>query len=290
MRAIMGFFKSLAKVVAQVEETTEIIANKAILSCKKAADDFNKSYVETKSKLEEQKKNPKVIKSAVDVIEAFNRGMAKANNEVIYSEPNSNLKGTALVKSNKNSKNKILSKVNENDQYNAILQISESEREQVLQERDNLLIKYEGYLSVDETDNMLKENYSIKYELEQIRPELEKLKTKSESYYKKRQDIISQRIRLCYPNIKVEQEAYKDIVGLTEMQLNSVERNLGLMHHNISCVKFRGTVSGTRVRELDYDHDGRIYASIEGNMVTVFRVGNKGTQYEDIKWIRSHCR
>lgn len=179
---------------------------------------------------------------------------------------------------------------NNDEQYNALLRTLESEREQFMQERNELLLKYEGYLSEEEAKNILNENYSVRNELEQIYPELEKLRIMSESYFKKRKKVISQRIRHCYPNIDIGQEAYKDIIGLTESRLNAVERQFGLLQHDTSNIKLRDTVTGTRVRELEYNNDGRIYLSIEGNMVTVYRIGNKGTQGEDIKWIRSHCR
>jgi len=286
----MGFFASLmekaneqapkkiGELVAKTERIVAIATDKTILTCKEAADKYNKSYTETKRLLEEQHNTAKEIKPKIVKASPFEKFL-KAYNET--RKPLENQNNAAEV---------VNPKVDEDDQYNSLLHKSESEFEHVLLERDKLLLKYKGYLTEDETDNILMENQSIRHELEQIRPELEKLRSKTKTYLKKRQDIVSQRIRKCYPNIKVEEEAYKDIVSLTDSGLNAVERKLGLLQHNISNVKFRDTVAGTRVRELDYDHDGRIYAAIEGNMVTIYRVGNKGTQPEDIKWITSHCR
>ncbi len=181
-------------------------------------------------------------------------------------------------------------KAAEYEQYKDKLQQSEIERNQLQLEIERLLRKYDGAVSKSDLDDVLKENYAVREELNHVKPELEQLKVKIEAFTRKRTDILINRIRHCYPSITLETQAWRDIVELTEHRLNAFERQLGLLQHNPEKANFRDVIAGTRIREIGFDHDGRIYAKIEGNTVTIYRIGNKNSQDEDIKWVKQRCK
>lgn len=180
-------------------------------------------------------------------------------------------------------------KAKEFEQYKEMLQQTELDRQRLQREKEELLKKYAGAVTAEELDEILKENYSIRAELDHIKPEFEKLIKKTETVSSKRADILKKRFGHCYPSICLEAQAWRDIVELVGHRLNAFERQMGLMQHDISKARFRDIVIGTRIRELDFDHDGRIYASIEGNSITIWRIGDKRSQDSDIKWIKSNC-
>ena len=181
-------------------------------------------------------------------------------------------------------------KAAEYEQYKDKLQQSETERTQLQQEKEQLLRKYAGAVSESDLDDILKENYAVREELNYVKPELEQLKAKIEAFSRKRTDILISRIHHCYPSITLKTQAWRDIVELSERRLNAFERQLGLLQHNPEKAKFRDIIVGTRIREIGFDHDGRIYAKIEGNTVEIYRIGNKKSQDQDIKWIKLHCK
>jgi hypothetical protein len=68
--------------------------------------------------------------------------------------------------------------------------------------------------------------------------------------------------------------------------MHALERQLGLLQHDLSKASFRGRVKGSIAEELSFDRDGRFYISREGGSVNILRVGAKKSQPADIRWVR----
>ncbi|MDV3002575.1 MAG: hypothetical protein N5P05_004230 (plasmid) [Chroococcopsis gigantea SAG 12.99] len=109
----------------------------------------------------------------------------------------------------------------------------------------------------------------------------------------KRLESFRKRINVCYPNIRISEQVLKQIVGFNKDndKLNLLEKQLSLLNHDKNRVNFKCTIQGTRnksVQEIEFGDDGRLYTHMEGNVITIVRVGVKGTQPEDIGWIKKN--
>lgn len=48
-------------------------------------------------------------------------------------------------------------------------------------------------------------------------------------------------------------------------------------------------IAGTRFEEIHFAKDYRIYFEVAGNIKTIWTIGHKNTQAQDIQWLRLQC-
>lgn len=130
-------------------------------------------------------------------------------------------------------------------------------------------------------------------EYEKLKAELSERHNQINNLNEKRLESFRKRINVCYPNVRISEQVLKQIVTLIKDndKLNLLEKQLSLLNHDKNRVNFKCTVQGTKsksVQEIEFSDDGRLYTHIEGNIITIVRVGVKGTQPEDINWIKKN--
>lgn len=99
-------------------------------------------------------------------------------------------------------------------------------------------------------------------------------------------DRIGPRFRHLYPSVVCQPPAIRELERMGQDRLLGFEREIALFQHNQSAVRFRDVVINTSYKEIGFDGDGRAYATVEGNTMTVHRIGSKATQSRDIRWLR----
>ncbi|MCM3763877.1 YcjF family protein [Neobacillus niacini] len=153
------------------------------------------------------------------------------------------------------------------------LSVSTEEWTRVLEEED---------LKTTKLQNELKEHRNLK-------EELSKTKEKLNETTNKRYKTIQDRFQRLYPNIKLNDKIYKELAILSNERLHSLEYQIGLLQHTPNKVNYRDKIQGISkktIHEIGFDKDGRMYVSHEGNIITIYRVGDKGSQQLDIDWLK----
>jgi len=141
----------------------------------------------------------------------------------------------------------------------------------------------------EEVDEVLEENLQLKKQLKEAREESERipqLETNLARALEQREKSIRDRLQTCYPTLEFENGVVRTLAKLTHPRMHALERQLGLLQHDLSKASFRGRVKGSIAEELSFDRDGRFYISREGGSVKILRVGAKKSQPSDIRWVR----
>jgi uncharacterized protein (DUF697 family) len=146
-------------------------------------------------------------------------------------------------------------------------------------------------ITEDEVDEVLEENLELKKQLEEARKQSERIPQLEASLARaltQREKSIRDRLQTCYPSVEFEGGVVRALAKLAHPRMHAIERQLGLLQHDVSKASFRGRVVGSIAEELSFDRDGRFYISREGGSVVVLRVGAKKSQPADIRWLRDH--
>jgi uncharacterized protein (DUF697 family) len=146
-------------------------------------------------------------------------------------------------------------------------------------------------ITEEEVDEVLEENLELKKQLEEARKQSERIPQLEASLTRaltQREKSIRDRLQTCYPSVEFEGGVVRAMAKLAHPRMHAIERQLGLLQHDLSKASFRGRVVGSTAEELSFDRDGRFYVSREGGSVNVLRVGAKKSQPADIRWLRDH--
>jgi uncharacterized protein (DUF697 family) len=146
-------------------------------------------------------------------------------------------------------------------------------------------------ITEEEVDEVLEENLQLKKQLEEARKQSQRiphLETSLARALNQRGKSIRDRLQTCYPSVEFENGVIRTLAKLAHPRMHAIERQLGLLQHDLSKASFRGRVKGSIAEELSFDRDGRFYISRESGSVTVLRVGDKKSQPADIRWIRDN--
>jgi uncharacterized protein (DUF697 family) len=152
-----------------------------------------------------------------------------------------------------------------------------------------------------EIDYSVEENSELEQEIKQTKQSYNSLQLQLENQTKqaaefceklkrlteKRIESLKARINTCYPNLKVSHEVLKQMAQLNNNDIYAVERQFGLLQYDFTKVNFKCTIQGTRknIQEIQINAL-RLYIFIEGNEITIVRVGKKTEQTKDISWIQ----
>jgi uncharacterized protein (DUF697 family) len=192
-------------------------------------------------------------------------------------------------------------KAKEYEQYKHVLEKQTKELFELKQMNsflENQLNELEGKLrnsvSEDEWMTILQEqeleHEKLKSELREfqnIKKELEKAQSQLSSLSTKRMDLLKGRFSRLYPNIHISDKIIKEISLFSSQRLHALEAQIALLQHSPNKVNYRDKIHGTNILEIGFDGDGRMYVKREGNMTTIYRIGDKRTQKQDIEWLKS---
>jgi uncharacterized protein (DUF697 family) len=146
-------------------------------------------------------------------------------------------------------------------------------------------------ITEEEVDEVLEENLQLKMQLEEVRKQSQRIPHLEASLARalnQREKSIRDRLQTCYPSVEFGNGVVRTLAKLAHPRMHAIERQLGLLQHDLSKASFRGRVTGSIAEELSFDRDGRFYISREAGSVKVLRVGHKKSQPADIRWIRDH--
>jgi uncharacterized protein (DUF697 family) len=146
-------------------------------------------------------------------------------------------------------------------------------------------------ITEEEVDQVLEENLQLKKQLKEARQQSQRiphLETSLARALNQREKSIRDRLQTCYPSVEFENGVVRALAKLAHPRMHAIERQLGLLQHDLSKASFRGRVNGSIAEELSFDRDGRLYISREGGSIKILRVGDKKSQPADIRWIRDN--
>lgn len=103
---------------------------------------------------------------------------------------------------------------------------------------------------------------------------------------KKKYDYLKDRITI-YKNIVFEKDSFDEFVLLTEDDSRSVEEQIQLLNHKPDDVNFRCKIAGTNFLEIGFGSQGRMYVKKVGHCYHIYKIGNKATQTNDIKYLKT---
>lgn len=115
------------------------------------------------------------------------------------------------------------------------------------------------------------------------------LKRRASKHKQKTLDGLAKSFKIKYPALTFEVSALESFSAATAYidEKSQIEKQLSLLQNDPSKVNARDRIVGTKVVEIGYGRDGRMYLLREGSRCHVLRIGNKKTQKKDIAWIRS---
>lgn len=103
---------------------------------------------------------------------------------------------------------------------------------------------------------------------------------------KKKYDYLKDRVTI-YKNIVFEKDSFDEFVLLTEDDNRNVEERIQLLNHKPDDVNFRCKIAGTNFLEIGFGSQGRMYVKKVGNCYHIYKIGNKATQTNDIKYLKT---
>lgn len=134
-------------------------------------------------------------------------------------------------------------------------------------------------------------NDALRLELETIRkqraqdPRIENELARSRG---QREKILRDRVKKCYPSLRLEDRVLRDAARLEHKRLHAMERELALLQYDPGKASFRSRIQGSAAEELKFADDGRLYIVRHGASISVVRVGEKASQQRDIDWLRTN--
>lgn len=103
----------------------------------------------------------------------------------------------------------------------------------------------------------------------------------------KKSNLFQTRFKKNYNLIIFEKNSFNDFLKLSSSDQMSVEKQMGLLQHTPEKANFRCNINGTKFKEIGYTQTGRIYVLQNGSSYLIYKIGNKNTQENDIKFLRS---
>ena len=146
-------------------------------------------------------------------------------------------------------------------------------------------------ITEEEVDEILEDNLQLKTQLEEAQKQSERIPHLEASLARalnQREKSIRGRLQTCYPGVEFEDGVVRALAKLAHPRMHAIERQLGLLQHDLPKASFRGRVVGSIAEELSFDRNGRFYISRDAGSIKVLRVGDKKSQPADIRWMRDN--
>lgn len=158
-------------------------------------------------------------------------------------------------------------KFGDNDQYRLDLE----------EEQLELMIKNE---------ELSEENKAILDEFLAMQQQHQALQLQLLQSQKKKYDYLKDRVAI-YKNIVFEKDSFDEFVLLTEDDNRNVEEQIQLLNHKPDDANFRCKIASTNFLEIGFGSQGRMYVKKVGNCYHIYKIGNKATQTNDIKYLKT---
>lgn len=137
-----------------------------------------------------------------------------------------------------------------------------------------------------QNDTLSQENKALLEEYITIREQLNKLEKQVLDNYQSKKDFLQKRISI-YNNIVFEKDAFDEFVLLTNKDAQLVEKLIGLLNYTPDKAQPRCKVAGTDFLEYGFGSQGRLYAKRVGGKYHIYKISNKATQPNDIKYLKN---
>lgn len=137
-----------------------------------------------------------------------------------------------------------------------------------------------------QNETLSQENKALLEEYIITREQLNKLEKQVLDNYQSKKDFLQKRISI-YNNIVFEKDAFDEFVLLTNKDAQLVEKLIGLLNYTPDKAQPRCKVAGTDFLEYGFGSQGRLYAKRVGGKYHIYKIGNKATQPNDIKYLKA---
>lgn len=137
-----------------------------------------------------------------------------------------------------------------------------------------------------QNDTLSQENKALLEEYITIREQFNKLEKQALDNHQSKKDFLQKRMTV-YNNIVFEKDAFDEFVLLTNKDAQLVEKLIGLLNYTPDKAQPRCKVAGTDFLEYGFGSQGRLYAKRVGGKYHIYKIGNKATQANDIKYLKT---
>lgn len=137
-----------------------------------------------------------------------------------------------------------------------------------------------------QNETLSQENKALLEEYIITREQLNKLEKQALDNHQSKKDFLQKRMTV-YNNIVFEKDAFDEFVLLTNKDAQLVEKLIGLLNYTPDKAQPRCKVAGTDFLEYGFGSQGRLYAKRVGGKYHIYKIGNKATQLNDIKYLKA---
>ncbi len=116
--------------------------------------------------------------------------------------------------------------------------------------------------------------------------QLNKLKKQAQDARQSKKDFLQNRMTV-YSNVVFEKDAFDEFVLLTNKDARLAEKLIGLLNYVPDKAQQRCKVAGTDFLEYGFGSQGRLYVKRVGGKYYIYKIGNKATQPNDIKYLKT---
>lgn len=137
-----------------------------------------------------------------------------------------------------------------------------------------------------QNEPLSQENQTLIQEVSALKQQLTNLQNELSQQRQKKYDFLQKRMKI-YVNIVFEKNAFDEFVSLTDKDAIDAEKQIGYLNHTPDKASFRCKIQGTDILEIGFSSQGRMYVKRIGGKYHIYKIGNKATQANDIKYLKS---
>lgn len=135
-------------------------------------------------------------------------------------------------------------------------------------------------------EELSEENKLLLQEFIVIQKRYNDLKSQALENRKSKREFYQKRMRL-YSNVVFEKDSFDEFLLLNEDDNYLIEKLIGYLNNSPDKAHLRCKIEGADFLEYGFSSKGRVYAKKVGMRYHIYRIGNKATQINDIKYLKS---
>ncbi|MDO4897222.1 MAG: hypothetical protein Q3971_07650 [Moraxella sp.] len=222
---------------------------------------------------EQAKRDAKKNKQSLGELKDFVAN-AKKQAEQFYDYEKEKARLESQIKANKELEQEFIKKQTE---YESKLLGLKEDYQSLEDEQLEIMLKNE---ELSEENKLLLQEFIV------IKKQYDDLKIQALENRESKREFYQKRIKL-YPNIIFDKNSLDEFLLLNENDNFLVEKLIGHLNNSPDKAHLRCKIESTDFLEYGFGSKGRLYAKKLGMKYHIYRIGNKATQINDIKYLKS---
>lgn len=222
---------------------------------------------------EQAKRDAKKNKQSLGELKDFVAN-AKKQAEQFYDYEKEKARLESQIKANKELEQEFIKKQAE---YESKLLGLKEDYQSLEDEQLEIMLKNE---ELSEENKLLLQEFIV------IKKQYDDLKSQALENRKSKREFYQKRMKL-YPNIIFDKNSLDEFLLLNENDNFLVEKLIGHLNNSPDKAHLRCKIESTDFLEYGFGSKGRLYAKKVGVKYHIYKVGNKATQINDIKYLKT---